>query len=248
MTDALRAIAHAPMLRPSPLWQYQDRERRRAEHDGALFFSAGEQGAAFNVVFVHDVAPPPAALLALADAFFAGDGGYSVLIESEAGRAMETELRARSWVLEEDEPALVLPRMPSAFPSPPAELEIRRVATRDGLRDFYAVTEMPPMRITSPGFVRDPDVGLFVGYVDGQPAASSRLYCYGDIAELTGIVTVPAFRRRGVGTAMTWAAIAAGAARGCTAVTLTATEMGYPVYLRMGFVPVCRLRVYAPPA
>jgi len=29
--------------------------------------------------------------------------------------------------------------------------------------------------------------------------------------------------------------------------TLTATEMGYPVYLRMGFVPVCRYRTYVPP-
>jgi hypothetical protein len=29
--------------------------------------------------------------------------------------------------------------------------------------------------------------------------------------------------------------------------TLTASEMGYPVYLRMGFVPVCRYRTYLPP-
>jgi hypothetical protein len=35
--------------------------------------------------------------------------------------------------------------------------------------------------------------------------------------------------------------------RGCTAAVLKATAMGYPLYLRMGFVEVCRMRVYAPP-
>ena len=33
---------------------------------------------------------------------------------------------------------------------------------------------------------------------------------------------------------------------GCRAFLLTATEMGYPVYVKMGFVPVCTLRTYEP--
>jgi hypothetical protein len=38
-----------------------------------------------------------------------------------------------------------------------------------------------------------------------------------------------------------------GVRRGCTAVTLNATELGLPVYLKMGFVPVCTHRSYLSP-
>jgi hypothetical protein len=30
--------------------------------------------------------------------------------------------------------------------------------------------------------------------------------------------------------------------------TLTASAMGYPVYVAMGFVPVCTIRTYLPPS
>ena len=46
---------------------------------------------------------------------------------------------------------------------------------------------------------------------------------------------------------MTWAAVAAGLERGCDVIILSASEMGYSVYLRMGFVPVCRYRTYIRP-
>jgi len=51
-------------------------------------------------------------------------------------------------------------------------------------------------------------------------------------------------RRRGYGAAMTWAAIAEGVKRGCTAAALRATEMGESVYAAMGFVDVCTFRTY----
>ncbi len=47
---------------------------------------------------------------------------------------------------------------------------------------------------------------------------------------------------------MTWAAICEGQRRGGQSIILTATGMGYPVYLRMGFQRVCAYRVYLPPS
>jgi GNAT superfamily N-acetyltransferase len=62
-----------------------------------------------------------------------------------------------------------------------------------------------------------------------------------------GVVAAPEHRRHGFGAAMTWAAVNEGVRRGCTAMMLTTATMGYPVYLRMGFVPVCTYRTYLPP-
>ena len=62
-----------------------------------------------------------------------------------------------------------------------------------------------------------------------------------------GVVTHPEFRRRGYGTALTWAAIAAARAMGARAALLGATPLGYPVYLKMGFTPICTMRTYEPP-
>jgi GNAT superfamily N-acetyltransferase len=69
---------------------------------------------------------------------------------------------------------------------------------------------------------------------------------YTQVADLMGVVTRPARRRRGYGTAMTWAAVSAAQGMGCRAFVLTATDMGYPVYVKMGFAPVCTLRTYEP--
>ena len=141
----------------------------------------------------------------------------------------------------------MLPRLPALPPPPPAGLAIRRVADEEGLADFRAVSETGERVLPSLAAALDSDVALFVGYADGRAVASSRLVRLGDIAEISGVVTTPAYRRRRFGAALTWAAVAEGAARGCTTAMLTATPLGYPVYVRMGFVPVCTYRTYLPP-
>ncbi len=49
------------------------------------------------------------------------------------------------------------------------------------------------------------------------------------------IGTVEAARRRGVGTALTWATIAAGREWGCDTIVLQSSEMGFSTYASMGF-------------
>jgi predicted GNAT family acetyltransferase len=93
---------------------------------------------------------------------------------------------------------------------------------------------------------RDPRVAVLVGYLDGEAVATSRVSRHGDVADIMGVVTRPEHRRRGYGTAMTWAAVAAARAMGCGAFVLGASEMGYPVYVKMGFAPVCTMRTYEP--
>jgi predicted acetyltransferase len=54
-------------------------------------------------------------------------------------------------------------------------------------------------------------------------------------------------RRRGIATAMTWAAVQAGREWGCAAATLQASEMGEPVYRAMGFETVARYVTFEEP-
>jgi GNAT superfamily N-acetyltransferase len=246
-TQELRAIVRESLVVPSPLEEYRATPGRRVEHGDLALFASGIPGVEFNLMCVFGPAGPASAF-SLADAFFAGAGGYSVAVEVEAAGPIEEALRRRGWRLVEEEPALVLPQLPDAAPPAPAELDIRRVTDAEGYARYLAITATSPHHLPSLAAALDARVGLFVGMVDGQPVATSRLVRLGRIAELTGVVTLPAHRRRGYATAMTWAAIMAGAAGGCTVATLTATAMGYPVYVQMGFVPVCTLRTYEPPS
>ncbi len=72
------------------------------------------------------------------------------------------------------------------------------------------------------------------------------MFSVGRIGSIMGVATVPAFRRRGLGTALTWAAVREGAARGCTRATLAAQGASFDLYRKMGFVHVCNHRAYAP--
>jgi hypothetical protein len=45
---------------------------------------------------------------------------------------------------------------------------------------------------------------------------------------------------------MTWAVLAEGAQRDCISALLTATTIGLPIYVRMGFEPVTVYRTYLP--
>lgn len=89
-------------------------------------------------------------------------------------------------------------------------------------------------------FASDSDVRVFTARLDGRPVGTSIVIRTGEVAGVYGVGTVPEARGRGVGTAASWAAVAAGRAWGCDTIVLQATEMGLPIYERMGFRTVVR--------
>ncbi|MGI8690241.1 MAG: GNAT family N-acetyltransferase [Thermomicrobiales bacterium] len=246
MSFDLRSIVRTPLRVPSPLQRYRPDPGRHAIYDDNLVLTAGGgPGPDFNGAFVLGPMPPER-FFALADEFFdAAD--YAIIVESDTAQPVEDAIRARGWQLDEEEPALALAPIP-APPPPPTGLTIRPVTTDAELADFMTVSGTGHRWIPSLDAALDPAVALFVGYVGDEPIATSRIARHSDVGDINGVVTAPAQRQRGFGTAMTWAAITEGARRGCMAMTLTATAMGYPVYLRMGFVPVCLYRTYVPPS
>ena len=65
--------------------------------------------------------------------------------------------------------------------------------------------------------------------------AVSSLVMAGDLAGIYAVATLPDARGRGIGTAMTLHAMAEGKRRGAEAAVLQATDMGKPVYEKIGF-------------
>jgi hypothetical protein len=224
----------------------------------------GSYGPALNKVAVVAPSPPLPRVLELAEGFFGGEsGGFGVVLEADAGHPVEDELRAAGWEVFEDEPALLLPSVP-APPPPPGGLEVRHVRDAQTRRDLgwvlaagfgsptaEGMVELPPDALDSlvPSLecARDPGVALLVGYFDGKPVSSAFLFMVGPVAGITGVATVPGYRRRGLGMALTWGALREGAARGGTCAALAGLGASYDMYRKMGFVRVCNHRAYRKP-
>jgi ribosomal protein S18 acetylase RimI-like enzyme len=97
-----------------------------------------------------------------------------------------------------------------------------------------------------PGF--DPALPLrnWVASLEGTPVAAAALFVGAGVAGIYNVCTVPEARGRGIGRAVTSAALDEAVSRGLSLAILGASEMGQPVYRRMGFREVSRLRSYAP--
>lgn len=83
-----------------------------------------------------------------------------------------------------------------------------------------------------------------VGYLDGKPVATSSAHYHGGIVGVYDVITLPECRGRGIGKAMTLAALKSGIAKGYKIGALSASDEGQPVYRRLGFIDLKKLGVY----
>jgi GNAT superfamily N-acetyltransferase len=84
----------------------------------------------------------------------------------------------------------------------------------------------------------------YLGWLDGRPVATATSFCTGAVAGIYFVFTLPAARRRGIGAAITAAALEDARDRGARLGVLGASPMGESVYRRMGFREYCRIGLY----
>jgi GNAT superfamily N-acetyltransferase len=142
------------------------------------------------------------------------------------------------------------PRDPSLVPSSsgvPADLRIETVRTDAQLTDFRNVLlDGYPLVDETGAFVALDAVNdvltLFVGYVDGLPVSVAGAVANHGVVEVDWVATLPAWRGRGYGQALTAAAIAVGPD---LPAVLIASDDGRRMYERMGFVSLLRATMWA---
>lgn len=77
---------------------------------------------------------------------------------------------------------------------------------------------------------------VVAAYVDGAPVARGGCTVVGDTAEITGVATLPSYRRRGLGSAVTAVLAEDAVRRGARLIWLSATDDAVArVYARLGF-------------
>jgi ribosomal protein S18 acetylase RimI-like enzyme len=144
--------------------------------------------------------------------------------------------------------------VPDTAPDP-SGLEIREVGNRAMLDAWITIFrtcfEMPDIAadffgngIRSIGFHPDFPYRHYVGFWRGEPAACSSVYLGDTSAGIYNVATLPVFRGRGIGSALTRRLMRHAGERGIRVSVLHATPSGRPVYEKLGFTELCRLTVY----
>ena len=76
---------------------------------------------------------------------------------------------------------------------------------------------------------------MYVGYLNGAAVATNMLFNGGGVASVYAVATSPSAQRQGIGGAITLKPLLEARQMGYRHAVLFATEMGVPVYERLGF-------------
>jgi GNAT superfamily N-acetyltransferase len=198
-----------------------------------------------NAAFRIDDGCDPDELLERARGFFAARGrGFAVWARAEADRDLVAALERAELRKVFAMPEMVLDRHPDPCPAPDG-VELRRVASAadaesywEVAADAYATNGFPEEVFASydrhEGLWAD-GVAAFLALLDDRPAGIAMTIVSHGVAGIYWVGTSQDARGRGLGQALTTAAVEAGFDTGPDLISLQASSLGRPIYERMGF-------------
>ena len=141
----------------------------------------------------------------------------------------------------------------------PADLEIKHVENEAGLKAWVdtLVEGWPLPEIWRTYFIEGYlgyglgaalDLRHFVGYVDGAPVTISSVMFAAGVAGIYAVATRPDFRGRGLGALITLAPLLEARDEDYRVGILQASDLGHPVYQRLGFEDVFHYKAFQHPA
>jgi hypothetical protein len=225
------------------------------ERRGVAIVSCGLRVRQLNWAFLKPPYDDLEASAAAARAYFAErELPFRVSFRAADRARCAPALEAAGWRKKvEPIPGMTL-ALPALHPAPPAGLVIEEVQAAGELVAFreaaFAGFGFPVGAahiFLNERLLALPNVRLFAGRAGGEVVATSILVATGEVAGIYWVATLEGQRGRGYGAALTWAAAAGGAALGCTVASLQASELGRPVYARMGFAHVLDYDCLHPP-
>jgi ribosomal protein S18 acetylase RimI-like enzyme len=219
------------------------------EASGLRCIATGSPSPSFNLALSGEgLRDPQVALDAVHDRFDGAGLPWLLKLQPELDHEVVAHARRRGVDLDE-EPVYAMPLRPraAAAPFPPASPLSISVAGTDTIDDaihcFADAFDAGPDavgRLFGPNLLTIPTFTVFVGYLSGEPVATSMLATTRSVglAGVYSVATRPAHRGRGFGTAVTAAALAAAAEQGFDTAVLEPSPSGAPMYRRMGFEPL----------
>lgn len=218
---------------------------------GLLLAASDLPDSFFNSAVVTAPVPDPAAALDRIRGFF-GDLPHQVWLRDGLDPALADAALLRGLVVAGGPPLLVMDDL-AAAPEPPAGLAVSLVteADRAEVTTVSALGNVMPPHFAGVFLPHDvlagsDDAAVVVGRVDGAAVATAMVVVTDGAAGIYAVSTVPEHRGRGLGAAITWAAIEEGRRRGATWSVLQASSMGLGVYERMGYRVVGRYGFIGP--
>jgi hypothetical protein len=234
------------------------------DEDGLLFWASPHPLPVLaNGVLPTGSAIDGAEVVRRARAFFAPrKRGFTIVLRAHTDTSIADEIRAAGLSGWGNSPAMVLARrLPDV--APPAGVRVHRVESEADVADFanvmrlsYATYGLPDdaasVMLAHRGLLIAPHIAAFLARrEDGTAVAGAMTIVTHGVAGVYWVGTVPEARGRGLAEICTRVAGNAGFDLGARIASLQASEMGEPVYLRMGYVEVTRypsLVQLAPPA
>jgi N-acetylglutamate synthase len=220
--------------------------------DGVYAMVTGIPLSPFNGVWSGHVRPGAAAVAALLDEVSRAGVPYGLKLPPGCEEAFTRLAAARGMAPVADITLMALDAPDAAGAGPlPDGLTIQRLAPERAPRHaavaaagFGTGPDIFPRAVT-PDLLRLASVRCYVGEVAGRPVTTSLSVTLGSCTGIFCVATVPGFRGRGFGAAVTARAVADGLAAGSAWCWLEASAMGLPGYRRLGFQVIEHRRGWA---